>query len=270
MVKAASIVNDLIRQGEFRLRVTLAKLFNDQRASLPIGMIVKNGQVPVDATSQWQNDFAEWYLDRALFWQNIFVRSVRRIQERKQTAQQFYDAEIAARAEVIGLQLAAVNAAVIDEVLIQHATGSVTRLNFALRQSIGLRPDQFSAFTNQAAIIDKKFSAERARILKDRLYNQKLNFRAQLIARTEISTAVNTAQVSDIEARISRGDLPGDMEKKWSTIGDDVVSELCQINEDEGWLALQTQFPSGHERPPRFPGCRCGLQFRSAQEALVA
>lgn len=268
MANPAEIVNDLIKKGEFRLRVTLANLFNAQRRSLPMALIKQNGGAPANAISDWQNQFADWYLARRQFWQNLFNNSVRQIQEQKQTSQQFFDDLIEQRAGFIGLELAAVNSAVIGETLQLHAIGSVKNLDKSLRLSIGLRPDQMSAFAKQSALIVKNFPDKaKQQVMIDRLYNKKLNFRAQLIARTEISTAVNGAQLADIQSRIEKGELPNNMEKLWSTLKDDKVSELCAINEDEGWISLEEVFPSGHDAPPRFPGCRCGLQYRPRKEA---
>lgn len=51
-------------------------------------------------------------------------------------------------------------------------------------------------------------------------------------------------------------------EKRWSTIADDRVSNGCQANADAGWIPFGQPFPSGHQRPLRFPGCRCDLLTR--------
>ena len=53
-----------------------------------------------------------------------------------------------------------------------------------------------------------------------------------------------------------------EMEKAWSTVGDDKVSELCAGNEAQGWIPLEDAFQSGHQRPLGHPGCRCDLRTR--------
>jgi hypothetical protein len=52
------------------------------------------------------------------------------------------------------------------------------------------------------------------------------------------------------------------MEKRWLTVGDDRVSDGCKDNQRAGWIALNDAFPSGDDRPLRFPGCRCVVQYR--------
>jgi len=56
------------------------------------------------------------------------------------------------------------------------------------------------------------------------------------------------------------------MEKKWLTVGDDLVSEECDANEAEGWILSDAVHMSGHMHPPRFPGCRCDELYRRKQE----
>jgi len=86
-----------------------------------------------------------------------------------------------------------------------------------------------------------------------------IDSRAHLIAVTEAGNASLEGQM--IVARDLQ-DAGIEMEKSWSTVGDDKVTEGCLENEAAGWIALNKEFPSGHMRPLRFPGCRCDLQTR--------
>jgi CBS domain-containing protein len=45
-------------------------------------------------------------------------------------------------------------------------------------------------------------------------------------------------------------------------MGDDRVSDGCIENGNAGWIDNKEAFPSGHQFPPRFPGCRCGCGSR--------
>ena len=54
------------------------------------------------------------------------------------------------------------------------------------------------------------------------------------------------------------------IEKYWQTSEDDRVSDGCQENQDAGWIGLNEYFPSGHQQPLRFPGCRCYCIYREA------
>lgn len=269
MPKASQIVRQIIVRGQFRLRITLAQLFEKQRKELPIRGITNNKHTPAELIDKWQEEFIKWFTDREQFWRNIWNTSIRQKQERKITPEEAFDDFLTVRAGELALDLAVVNSLAIDNVIRHHTIGSVTRLDRALRDTIGLRPDQFNAFVREAAAIDKRFpdNPARARAIKDRIYQKKINYRSQLIARTEISNGVNTAQMADITSRVETGDLPEEMEKRWSTINDDVVSDGCLENQADGWIPLDGTFTSGHERPPRFPSCRCGLQFRVAKEA---
>lgn len=83
--------------------------------------------------------------------------------------------------------------------------------------------------------------------------------RAHLVAITETGNAY--------EAGAREGAKQADaigltMEKKWSTTGDNKVSEGCIDNENESWIPIDTPHSSGHDRPLRFPGCRCAELYR--------
>lgn len=52
------------------------------------------------------------------------------------------------------------------------------------------------------------------------------------------------------------------IEKRWLTVGDDSVCEVCRSNGVSGWIPLDELFPSGHDAPLAHPGCRCDLLSR--------
>jgi len=83
--------------------------------------------------------------------------------------------------------------------------------------------------------------------------------RAELIAITELGNAYQQALVDTVEDASTLGLR---FEKRWSTTGDDRVSDGCRANTAAGWIAMEAAFPSGHQRPLRFPGCRCAVQMR--------
>lgn len=86
-----------------------------------------------------------------------------------------------------------------------------------------------------------------------------IDSRAHLIAITETGNAYEEGN------RIVAKDLQDagiEEEKFWSTVGDDRVSDGCRENEDAGWIGLDEPFPSGDQRPQRFPGCRCITLYR--------
>jgi hypothetical protein len=87
--------------------------------------------------------------------------------------------------------------------------------------------------------------------------------RAHLIAVTETGNAYMEGQFALMDTMAGMG-LP--MEKAWSTMGDDRVSDECEENESAGWIAFDEPFPSGDMHPLRFPGCRCDMEERMAED----
>jgi hypothetical protein len=88
-----------------------------------------------------------------------------------------------------------------------------------------------------------------------------IDSRAHLIAVTEVGQAYEQGNLAAVQ---SMADLGLQMEKSWLTVGDDRVSDGCAENEAAGWIPLDEPFPSGDDRPLRFPGCRCTTMYRRA------
>lgn len=80
--------------------------------------------------------------------------------------------------------------------------------------------------------------------------------RATLIAVTEMANAYCEG-ILQLGQELQQSGIV--MVKHWLTVGDDRVSDGCRQNEKAGWISINDAFPSGHQRPPRFPGCRCDL-----------
>ena len=47
--------------------------------------------------------------------------------------------------------------------------------------------------------------------------------------------------------------------KEWTTAEDDLVSEDCEANGDQGPIGIDEAFDSGDDAPPAHPQCRCVL-----------
>jgi len=85
--------------------------------------------------------------------------------------------------------------------------------------------------------------------------------RAAMVARTESATALG--QGMNTTARMQGRD-----EKRWTTQGDDRVSEeICLPNEAAGWLGMEELFPSEHMMIPGHINCRCVTRYRTAIKA---
>lgn len=83
--------------------------------------------------------------------------------------------------------------------------------------------------------------------------------RAHLVAITETG---NAYEAGAREGALQANAAGLTMEKRWSDTGDNKVSELCIVNNDQGWIPIDTPHASGHMSPLRFPGCRCAELYR--------
>ncbi len=147
---------------------------------------------------------------------------------------------------------------VVREYLQAHAADRVTRINDTTR-------DEMRRLINQG-INEGVSTTEITKRIQGRFTEfaigkpqQHIQSRAHLVAVTEIGDAYTegTLQASQELARVG---LP--QEKSWLNSGDNKVSAGCLANTAEGWIDLDAAFPSGHQRPLRFPGCRCDLLTR--------
>lgn len=256
----------IVERFELSVRLSILALFKKQRNELPVNEIIENNGVPGELIQKWNDEFKAWFVSKDATWRRVWSTSINKI-EMKITTAEAYDDYIIERSFFIGTELANVQTEAIGVTLNIYGEGSVQKLKKHLKDVIGLQTGQANALARQTTAILKVYSGERAQRRIDRLYRRKLNYRSQLIARTELSTAVNEAQLVDINSRVTSGALPPETEKRWSTVGDDRVSEGCQENESDGWILMNNTFTSGHAGPPRFPGCRCALQFRAKQAA---
>ena len=87
--------------------------------------------------------------------------------------------------------------------------------------------------------------------------------RAQLIATNEAAQAYEAGNRIFIEGVADTG---VNVEKMWNNSGDDRVTDGCLENTGDGWIPLDQEHSSGHQEPPRFPGCRCWESYREAKK----
>lgn len=78
--------------------------------------------------------------------------------------------------------------------------------------------------------------------------------RARLIAVNESAQAYEAGSFMLEQGLADQGI---ELEKSWQNSGDGRVSAGCLENSAAGWIPLNQPFPSGHQYPTRFPGCRC-------------
>lgn len=87
--------------------------------------------------------------------------------------------------------------------------------------------------------------------------------RAEMIAVNQMASAYEEGKaiVADEAQRIV-GDI---MMAYWQTVNDGRVTPECHANQNAGWIPKGTSFPSGHDKPPRFPRCRCACRYDFAE-----
>lgn len=130
------------------------------------------------------------------------------------------------------------------------AAKSVTAISETTRSQIG------SIITNG---VDRGWSYNKTGKLLREAFDGFSRYRSELIASNEARGAYEWA---NLETGRYLADSGLEMEKSWSTTGDDAVTEECAANEDMGWIPLEDDFDSGDETPPRFPGCRCSCLYQ--------
>lgn len=140
----------------------------------------------------------------------------------------------------------------------QYGAKQVTKINEATRDYLQTIMKQ-SADEGWTYDETAKAITERYREFEVGKPQAHIDSRAHLIAVTESGNASLEGQMivaQDLQ------DAGVEMEKYWSTVGDDKVSQGCKENEEQGFIPLTVPFKSGHQRPLRFPGCRCDLLTR--------
>lgn len=134
----------------------------------------------------------------------------------------------------------------------------ITQVNettrFQIKRIVRKAIDEGWSYDRAARNITKRFSEFATG--KPQLH---IDSRAHLVAVTESAMAYEAGAMEAGRQMQAVGIV---LEKKWSTTGDSRVSDGCLANEDQGWIDLDEPFESGHDAPPRFPGCRCAVLQR--------
>jgi len=142
---------------------------------------------------------------------------------------------------------AAIDVSAVNDTTKETIRGMVTR---------GL--EKGASYDTVARQISKRF--EEFAVGKPQLH---IESRAHLVAINENAVAYAHGETTLIDEIESTGIK---MEKSWHTVGDDNVSDGCQRNADNGWIQNDEAFDSGDMTYPRFPGCRCNVQYRVSRE----
>lgn len=138
---------------------------------------------------------------------------------------------------------------------------SMLELKKAIKQVVGLTEREARWWMNRRqALLEAGLSPEEIeREMRD-FAERLLEARAKRIARTELSHAFNEGAIRKIR-KIEQAGYITNPRKASVSAGDERVCGICIMNESEGWIKLEADFPSGHSRPPFHPNCRCSLLF---------
>lgn len=124
----------------------------------------------------------------------------------------------------------------------------------AIRQMVARGVDLGLSYDQVAEEISSRF--REFAVGKPQLH---IDSRAHLVAVQEAGEAYEEGNVivgRDLQAAGIQ------MEKRWLTVQDDRVSELCRTNESAGWIPMEQSFPSGHDRPLGHVACRCTALYQ--------
>jgi hypothetical protein len=122
-----------------------------------------------------------------------------------------------------------------------------------MKTLIGKAIDNGQSYTQTAKQISQKFDG----------FSRS---RAQMIATHESAQAYEAGNRMIIDTVADTGIQ---MQKKWMTSGDDLVTPECTANGAEGWIPLKQSHKSGHQEPPRFPRCRCYEIYQEVPRSAV-
>lgn len=122
--------------------------------------------------------------------------------------------------------------------------------------------------SNRAASLQKKreyweaqgLSPSEVNAKMDREFERALRKRRETIAHTE-------GREITANAREMEGKARGAKKKYWMTVGDDRVGDDHRENEEAGPIPIDQPFPSGDQRPPGRPNCRCTIAYITSDKA---
>ncbi len=140
----------------------------------------------------------------------------------------------------------------------EHAAAIVTKIDEETRRQIHDLVVQGTEEGWSYDRIAKEITARFAQFAEGKP-QEHIDSRAHLVAVTEVGNAYEEGNLIAAQGLASAG---LEMEKMWETVGDNRVSEGCRENQMAGWIPLDQPFPSGDDRPLRFPGCRCTCLYR--------
>lgn len=159
--------------------------------------------------------------------------------------------------------------------LYQNQNFTAIQASYYLRPLIGLTTPQIKANTryyentwqamlgeNPNLLPDQ--AQERAREFAEKYAAKQHRYRAQMIARTELTTFFNAGHDLAIEEAMALGLLP-DMDCIWSTSANESTCDLCSAMEGER-VPKGKPFSNGLKFPPVHPHCGCVVMYEPHED----
>ena len=240
--------------AERKLQAAMAKAFRAQGRAFVRELSVVRGSYPIAEAARW-GDWVEKFTAAVNKTVQFFVGPI----EAATTTAILLGARVvlgSVRASV-GFDIA--NPRAVAWLAENPAAARVTMINETTRDYIRTVVERAvedgANYNEMARRITERY--EEMAVGKPQLH---IDSRAHLIAVTEVGEAYSAGNLMAGQTLEDAG-LP--MEKAWDTTGDARVSDGCAANAAAGWLPLADAFPSGHQRPLRFPGCRCDMLMRA-------
>lgn len=165
-------------------------------------------------------------------------------------------------------QVQAIKALVNRATVLQDMT--VDELAMAIRPTIGLYKDQavanLSFFRNvKQTLLENNphmrvSTAEKwAKNAAVKYAERQQRYRAQMIARSELSFAYNNGEYNAVRQAFSQGYI-GRTRRRWVTADEDRACSRCR-ELDGVEVEMDEEFPNGGRVPPDHPHCRCVVNY---------
>lgn len=283
---APSITNARLRmllaRGEPRVVRFIARLWRQQQSDMTyqeLRQAIINGDVDADTIERWRQDYSRLVTEDLMpEWQKMMNDAARAFEQRWPAFT--FDPSTPAIAEYTARHAAELvtnsTAQQIDAMraLIQRGTSipdmTVDQLAQAIRPTIGLYKGQAIANLNYYNTVRTSLlannptmrpatAAKRAQAAAVRYAERQHRYRAQMIARTELSFAHNNGEYHAVQQAQREGFL-GRCVKEWVTSDDARVCSLCKTM-DGKQVAIDAAFPDADLTPPLHPHCRCVVNY---------
>lgn len=273
----------LLDEKEPKIARFLVRFWGEQKNAITyqeLREMVLTGEVDSAMIEQWFDEYSRFVVAYLMpEWRIMAEKAAKSITERHPVFVFNPGAEEAAKftaahaAELVtnctSQQIEAIRAMVNRATAVQDVT--VDELGRMIRPTIGLykgqavanlnyyrtvRNDLREAFPNmRAATVEK-----RAREAAAKYAGIQHRYRAQMIARTELSFGYNTGEFNGIKQAQAQGYM-GPVEKQWVTADDERVCSRCKAL-DLVQVPMDAPFPGTEVlTPPLHPHCRCVLNY---------